>query len=108
MNRWKIPKWLEDEVSARDTACVYCGIDFSQPVPGRGGKPSWEHIVNDAKIITRENIVKCCISCNASKGAKDLAVWIQSDYCHRKGITEHTVSKVVLNALSRHPLHSTT
>lgn len=81
--------------------CVYCGIEFSQPMSSRGTKPSWEHIVNDAKIITRDNIVKCCISCNASKGAKDLTVWLQSNYCKRKGITEHSVSKVVQNALSR-------
>ena len=108
MNRWNIPDWLEDEISARDRACVYCGIDFSWPAPERGGKPSWEHIVNDAKIIPRENIARCCISCNASKGSKDLAVWIQLDYCRRKGITERTVSKVVQIALSCHLEHSST
>lgn len=26
MNSWGIPKWLEDEVRARDKTCVYCGI----------------------------------------------------------------------------------
>lgn len=29
-----------------------------------------EHIINDAKIIIRENIALCCCGCNASKGQK--------------------------------------
>jgi hypothetical protein len=99
VNRWNIPKLLEAEVFERDTGCVYCGVDFSQPASARGSKPSWEHIVNDAKIITPENIARCCLSCNASKGSKDLAVWLQSNYCKAKGISEHTVSKVVQNTL---------
>jgi hypothetical protein len=105
VNRWNIPKSLEAEVLERDTSCVYCGVDFAQPASFRGSKPSWEHIVNDAKIITRENIVRCCMSCNASKGAKNLAVWLQSNYCKVKGITAHTVSKVVQNALSKPLAH---
>ena len=72
VNRWNIPRWLELEVLARDTKCVYCGIDFSLPSAARGAKPSWEHIVNDERIINRENIARCCMSCNASKGAMDL------------------------------------
>ena len=100
MNRWNIPDWLEREVSVRDQACVYCGVAFSLPASSRGARPSWEHIVNDAKIITRENIARCCISCNASKGAKELAKWLQSNYCKRKGISEQTVSLVVRQYLS--------
>ena len=105
MNRWNIPKWLEKEVLERDTDCAYCRVDFSQPASSRGSKPSWEHIVNDAKIITRENIVLCCISCNASKGARDLATWLQSNYCKAKGINEQNVSKVVQAALSNLHTH---
>ena len=26
-NNWNIPKWLEDEVRARDKKCVYCSIE---------------------------------------------------------------------------------
>ena len=95
MNRWNIPEWLEQEVLARDTACVYCGIDFSLPASTRGTKPSWEHIANNARIVTRENIARCCMSCNASKGAKELRAWLQSNYCERKGIHERSVAKVV-------------
>jgi hypothetical protein len=60
---------------------------------------TWEHIINDASIVTRENIALCCNSCNASKGAKDLRVWLNSKYCTRKGITPSTVAEVVKNYL---------
>jgi 5-methylcytosine-specific restriction endonuclease McrA len=104
MNRWNIPEELEQEVLARDTTCVYCGLAFTPLAPTRGAKPSWEHIINDAKIITRENIARCCMSCNASKGAKELAVWLQTSYCQQKGITQSTVAEVVRNALLRKQL----
>ena len=38
-----------------------------------------EHIVNDARIITRENIARCCFGCNASKGNRGLVAWLQSN-----------------------------
>jgi 5-methylcytosine-specific restriction endonuclease McrA len=101
MNRWNIPQQLEHEVLARDKSCVYCGIEFAPFAQTRGAKPSWEHIINDARIITRENIARCCMSCNASKGAKELTVWLRTKYCQRKGINISTVAEVVRNALSR-------
>jgi hypothetical protein len=100
MNRWNIPALLEQEILARDTACIYCGVDFSFPVATRGARPSWEHIVNDAKIITRENIARCCMSCNASKGTKDIEAWLLSKYCERKGINKNTVAEIAQNALA--------
>lgn len=100
MNRWNIPEWLEQHVIERDLMCVYCGHDFSLTPTKRGEKPSWEHIINDAKIITPENIARCCMSCNASKGAKDLVVWLDSGYCKRKGITPETVAPVVVDAIT--------
>ena len=100
MNRWKIPASLEQAVLARDTHCVYCGVTFSAPGLTSGARPSWEHIVNDAGIVTLENIVRCCMSCNASKGAQELRAWLlRSAYCKRKGITETTVAEVVRRAL---------
>lgn len=81
MNIWNIPAWLEKEVKARDRHCVYCGIPFLQTNRSRKSMPTWEHIINNAKIINRNNIALCCCSCNASKGAKDLSVWINSSYC---------------------------
>lgn len=101
MNRWNIPEWLEQEVRVSDTACVYCGVDFLTTSTRRGAKPSWEHIINNAKIVTPENIARCCISCNASKGTKDLSVWLTSHYCAIKVITKDTVAHVVQNALAK-------
>jgi hypothetical protein len=101
MNRWNIPAWLETEVIERDQACVYCRINFLAEPVARGRRPSWEHIANDARIVTRENIARCCISCNASKGAKELAEWLKSKYCVARDINENTVAKVVREALVR-------
>lgn len=99
MNRWNIPDWLERTVIARDRHCIYCGVAFDLPNPSRGMRPSWEHIINDAKIVTLENIARCCTSCNASKGSKLLADWLQSDYCKRKSISERNISEVAAAAL---------
>lgn len=97
MNKWDIPHWLEVEVRNRDTHCVYCGIKFNKE--SRKDTATWEHIVNDARIITRENITLCCCSCNASKGAKDLSVWLNSNYCKEKNITPSSVAPIVKQAL---------
>ena len=99
-NSWNIPALLEKEIRERDTMCVYCRVTFGADGT-RKTSASWEHIVNDARIITRGNIALCCISCNASKGTKDLAVWLASDYCRKRGITELTVADVVQRALSK-------
>ena len=99
MNRWKIPRSLEQEVIERDRQCVYCGVEF---VPGseiRRSLPSWEHIINDAGIVTAENIARCCIACNASKGTRILTAWLQSKYCKKRGITPESVAAVVRAAL---------
>lgn len=61
--------------------------------------PTWEHIINDARIVNIDNIALCCCSCNASKGAKALATWINSNYCKKKKITIQTVADVVKRAL---------
>jgi hypothetical protein len=95
MNRWGIPAWLEAEVITRDRRCVYCGIEFVTNDPRRGCKASWEHIVNDVTIVSAANITRCCVSCNASKGAKPLDRWLESNYCKRRGIGPVSVSEVV-------------
>ena len=95
MNRWRIPAWLEEEVIKRDWRCVYCGTAFSLGDLSRGRQASWEHIVNDATIVSAENIARCCVSCNASKGAKPLRRWLESTYCNRRGINLTSVAEVV-------------
>jgi HNH endonuclease len=98
MNRWKIPVWLEKEIIERDRQCVYCGNLFGSG-SGKGSFSSWEHIINDAQIVTRENIVLCCRSCNSSKGSKVLTTWLESDYCKRREISSDSVADIVKYAL---------
>jgi hypothetical protein len=99
MNRWNIPERLEEAVRERDKSCIYCGIIFSDDPQSFRERRSWEHIVNDANIITLENIALCCRGCNSSKGAKLLAVWMGSLYCKRKNISKDTVAQVVKEML---------
>lgn len=98
-NNWNIPKELEKEVRERDKSCVYCGIKFLPHTQSAKASASWEHIINDASIITRENICLCCRSCNASKGQKQLSIWLKSDYCLNKGITPESVSPIIKQAI---------
>jgi hypothetical protein len=102
MNRWNIPDWLEKEIYARDVDCVYCGVIFGS-TPGIGSHLSWEHIVNDVRIITRNNIALCCRACNSSKGPRLLAAWLGSAYCLRRGISGESVADVVKLALENRP-----
>ena len=95
MNRWNIPDWLEKEVIERDKFCIYCGVSFGSS-DHFGARPSWEHIVNDARIVSKENIALCCRGCNSSKGAKLLGVWLDSAYCRRKNISKDTVAEVII------------
>ena len=71
-------------------------------LPASGGSrklvATWEHIINDARIVTRENIARCCAPCNSSKGTKKLSIWIKSAYCKRHGISKDTVAKIVREA----------
>lgn len=98
-NKWNIPPWLEAEVRNRDLVCVYCAQAFTSPKVSTRSAPSWEHIINDAKIVTRENIALCCRGCNASKGQKRVSDWLLSPYCKAKGITAETVAPVVKQAI---------
>jgi hypothetical protein len=102
MNRWGIPDWLEKEVKERDKACVYCGTQLIEQKPPQGLRKAvatWEHIINDASLVTRENIARCCAAYNSSKGTKRLADWLQSSYCMKHGITKETFAEAVKAAL---------
>jgi len=81
--------------------CVYCGNEFTSVKIVRKSAAGWEHIINDAGIITRENIALCCWGCNASKGRKPLSVWLQTQHCIDRGITPETVAPVVKQAIER-------
>jgi hypothetical protein len=99
MNRWNIPNWLAREVIERDRRCIYCGVEFTVQNANRRERPSWEHIINDARIISVQNIARCCIGCNASKGTKHLAEWLESKYCSARGINRESVAPVVRSVL---------
>ncbi len=104
MNRWNIPEEMEKEIIERDRFCIYCGIEMIEKVPqGQSRKyaATWEHIINDGTIVTKENIARCCSSCNSSKGTKKLSYWINSKYCIEKNINKNTVAPVVKNALEK-------
>ncbi|WP_340200667.1 HNH endonuclease [Ascidiimonas sp. W6] len=102
-NKWGISSDVEIFVKRRDKSCVYCRVEFSESNDLRKSKPSWEHIVNDIRINGKDNIALCCISCNASKGAKLIEDWLQSEYCKRNKITIDTVATVVKQALANPP-----
>lgn len=102
MNVWGIPEWLEKAVKERDLVCVYCGVSMMESAPRSGSRKlvaTWEHIINDANLVNLENIARCCLACNASKGTKKLSDWIHSRYCKSRGISEATVAEVVKQAL---------
>jgi len=99
-NNWNIPGWLEKEVRARDKVCVYCRAEFTSVNVSRKSAASWEHIINDASIITRENIALCCCGCNASKGQKRLSEWLQTKYCIERGINYELVAPIVKEAIA--------
>lgn len=94
-NRWGIPKDVEEYVKKRDLSCVYCGIQFTSLNISNKSRSTWEHIINDIRINSIENIALCCGSCNASKGAKSLEAWLKSNYCNTKAITINNVASVV-------------
>ncbi len=98
-NTWNIPAPLEQEIRMRDTLCVYCGTKFTPTKVSKKTAASWEHIINDARIITRENIALCCCGCNASKGQKKLSIWLQSKYCIERNITPENVAPIIKEAI---------
>ncbi|MBY0515393.1 MAG: HNH endonuclease [Bacteriovoracaceae bacterium] len=100
MNKWGIPIVIEILVRERDKECVYCHTPFS--ISERKRKASWEHIINDIRITSADNIALCCVSCNASKGNKPLAVWLGSKYCASKNINANTVAQIVKDHLRKY------
>lgn len=99
-NNWNIPAALEKEVRERDLFCVYCLALFLSHKESVKASASWEHIVNDASIVTKENICLCCRGCNASKGQKPLSVWLQTKYCKEREITPETVAPIIKQAIA--------
>lgn len=70
---WKIDETLAKQILVRDKVCYYCKNKFDESL--RSTHAEIEHIDNDAKNISLENIVLCCGHCNRSKGNKQLSDW---------------------------------
>jgi 5-methylcytosine-specific restriction endonuclease McrA len=103
MNRWGVPKAVEDYVRKRDSHCIYCGVRLLESPPANGSRSclaTWEHIVNDERIVTPENIARCCAPCNSSKGTKTLAEWLGSNYCQKREISANSIADVARRALN--------
>jgi len=102
MNKWEVPTWLEAVVRRRDRTCIYCRIpflEFPASIGSQKAVATWEHIINDSSIVTRENIARCCGSCSSSKGTKTLSDWLDTSYCKQRGITRGTIAGVAQQAL---------
>jgi hypothetical protein len=99
--RWRIPREVAEAALARDHQCVYCRRPFEDLDGRKSGWPSWEHIVNDIAIATEENIVLCCLGCNASKGVKSLNKWLESKYCSERGISARSMAPVAQKCLAK-------
>jgi hypothetical protein len=112
MNKWGIPKSLEQEVRARDRDCVYCCVKLREPSAkgDRKHNATWEHIDNDRwddKTIMSINVARCCHACNSSKGTKPLREWLASPYCKARNINQNTVASVVKRFLRHFPSSAT-
>ena len=84
-------KELIELVDGRDKVCVYCGCEFSEDYKSKQ-YASYDHL--DAfKEHSLDNTVKCCKSCNSSKGDKDVLVWLKE-----KGIAPQ---RLILNLLKK-------
>ena len=59
MNLWNIPKLLEEEIRARDKACVYCGVSMTKSASrgeSRKAAATWEHILTYVKVIEIQKV----------------------------------------------------
>lgn len=93
---------MERDVLQRDKKCVYCRAAFKKYLRATGRRiniATWEHIDNDVKNKTVANVARCCGACNSSKGTKELAAWLASEYCKENDISARTVAPVVKNYL---------
>jgi len=104
-NNFRIPDLLEKKIRERDKQCVYCHSSMNAYPIKKDGKWSHnkfktaatiEHF--DDEIIynpPEEKLAICCMSCNTSRGAKELKEWFNLPYCKKRGINKDTVANVV-------------
>jgi hypothetical protein len=86
-NRRSIPPQRENEVLARDTCCVYGGVDFvfhtQRKAPGRPGSTS-----SSMRALSRaETLPGAASHAMRCKETKDMSVWVESAHCKHKLIS---------------------
>lgn len=94
---WRIPNDRAHRVIDRDKKCVYCGVKMSLRKERLPQKATWEHIDNNDKNVSENNIALCCLGCNSSKGKKKLWDWFKE-----KGISTKAVAGIVRNYVQKH------
>ena len=59
--------------------CAYCSAEFDPESCRSGSALSWDHVLAETSggWDTLNNVVPCCISCNASKGNRPMEEWYQ-------------------------------
>lgn len=78
---------------------MYCHSEFNKNSYKQ--RATWEHIDNNEKNISEDNIVLCCVSCNTSKGTKMLPEWFTTPYCQNKKINKDIVASTVKKSIKR-------
>jgi hypothetical protein len=100
-NRLGIPAHIESEIRARDVRCVYCDkVMVPTTSPVRADWATIEHLDHLPPFKyrpgqTAADFAIACGSCNSSRGAKPLSVFVE-----QRGIA-NTVAPVIKAYLSR-------
>jgi hypothetical protein len=101
-NSYRIPSDIENAIRTRDVQCVYCRKAMFLPTPSksRAGWATIEHLDHLPPFAyrvgqTEDDFAIACGSCNSSRGAKPLAIWVAN-----RGIAD-TVAPVIKAYLNR-------
>jgi hypothetical protein len=102
-NKYGLPEDQLDRIRARDTRCVYCEKEMRAPIKGTPAT-DWatiEHLNRFPPFDDATTVAICCMSCNASRGAKKITDWFESDYCQKRDVNFSSVAEPVREYLRR-------
>ena len=97
-NIYGLPKKELEEISKRDTRCVYCRKKMLKPSKEHP-RVDWatiEHLNHLPPWNNPKTVAICCYSCNSSRGNKTILKWFESKFCKEKNISPETVAEPVL------------
>ena len=110
MNKYGIPRDVEEKIRVRDKVCIYCKKRMRKNHPTL--KPSIEHLNNIRHDVptkcaldcnTPTTLGICCITCNRSRGEKHYWDWFKSKYCEENNINNQTVALIVKRYIKKYP-----